>query len=80
MKFSCETCHYSTDMKSSYYKHLTTKRHIENSGINCPVDYYEQQINDLTLKISLIENKNNMLIDENGFLVSSIDDKILKYN
>jgi len=32
MKFTCETCNYSTDTKFCYQKHLTTKKHQENEN------------------------------------------------
>jgi hypothetical protein len=33
-KFSCTTCNYNTDRKSSYDKHLTTAKHIKLTKIN----------------------------------------------
>ena len=32
--FSCTTCNYNTDRKSSYDKHLTTANHIKLTKIN----------------------------------------------
>jgi hypothetical protein len=33
-KFSCEYCHYNTDRKSSYDKHLTTAKHLKLTNDN----------------------------------------------
>jgi hypothetical protein len=33
-RFSCEKCHYYTDKKSSYAKHLTTSKHIKLTTVN----------------------------------------------
>ena len=33
-KFSCELCHYYTDKKSSYDKHLTTSKHTNLTNVN----------------------------------------------
>lgn len=33
-KFHCENCHYFTNKKSSFDKHLTTSKHVQLTGVN----------------------------------------------
>jgi hypothetical protein len=33
-RFCCEICHYNTDKKSSYDKHLTTSKHVKLTTVN----------------------------------------------
>ena len=38
MKFICENCNYTTDVKYCYEKHLTTKKHLEKTKLNFPLN------------------------------------------
>ena len=35
MKYICKICEYGTNNKSNYNRHLKTKKHKNNSEINC---------------------------------------------